>query len=122
MAGYNRGGQPGANNITQKWDSIASDLNAQHGLNLTPWPAGVFGPSDQLAFLPGGHTAMFLIGLKAVDGWQDMHFDLALMDMARVLHSPLDDFHYINETWPGKMEDIMWAFSIFLEEMLLARY
>jgi hypothetical protein len=42
--------------------------------------------------------------------------------MTRVLHSPRDSFHFIDETWPGKMEEVMWAFSVFLEEVLLAVY
>ena len=122
MAGYDNNGRPGANRITETWDGIAQSVNARHGTNFEPLPAGVFGPSDQLAFLPWGHTAMFLAGLETFDGWQDIHFDLAIAQMGRVLHSTRDDYHYINERWPGKMEEVMWAFSIFLEELLLASY
>lgn len=122
MAGYDNNGKPGANSITETWDSIARDFNARHGTSLTPWPEGVYGPSDQLAFLPWGHTSMFLMGVVAVDGWRDMQIDYAIMEMARVLHSPLDDFYYINEKWPGEMEETMRVFSMFLEEMLLAEY
>ena len=117
MAGYDANGQPGSNHITETWDQIAMAMNAQHGITLNPWPEGVFGPSDQLAFLPKGHTAMFMLGLDAPEGWTG-----EITDMNRVLHSSRDDFHYINETWPGKIDQNMWAFSVFLEELLLATY
>jgi len=122
MAGYDAGDVAGANHITETWDQIAQDLDARHGITLTPLPEGVFGPSDQLAFLPWGHTAMFLVGLEKVEGWYEEAFEIALMNMARVLHSPRDDFHYINERWPGKIEANMHGFSLFLEELLLATY
>jgi hypothetical protein len=122
MAGYYDDGESGANHITETWDSIAEDLNARYGFNLMPWPEGVFGNSDQLAFLPSGHTAMFLVGLHTQEGWYEREFEEVFMQMVRVLHSRRDDFHYINRTWPGKMEGNMRAFSIFLEEILLASY
>ena len=113
----------GSNHITDTWDSIARDL-ATRGVDLTPWPDGIFATSDHLAFMPWGHTTMFLSGLDAVDGF--MYMDVEVMDifseMARVVHSPRDDFHYINERWPDKIDENMRAFSIFLEELLLATY
>ena len=122
MGGYYRDGQSGSNHITETWDEVARDVNAQLDVNLMPWPEGVFGPSDQLAFLPHGHTAMFMIGLDALQYWHDGATLEYMLGMARVLHSPRDDFHYINENWPGKMEQNMMVFSVFLEELLLAEY
>jgi len=134
MAGYSPGGAsvnpllsqaaapPGANHITESWDYIASEINTHYNLNIMPHPWGVFGPSDQLAFLPYGHTAMFLAGLHAPNGIPDGDINPHMMYLARVLHSPRDDIHYINENWPDKVETNMRAFSIFLEEMLLAKY
>jgi len=123
MAGYDAGDRPGANHITETWDRVAQDMDARHGVTLTPLPQGVFGPSDQLAFLPWGHTVMFLVGYDAVAGWYHTSDPvMTLMEAARVLHSPRDDFHYINERWPGKIEANMHGFSLFLEELLLATY
>ena len=121
MAGYDANGRVGANYITESWDYIAQEINAHYDLNLKPLPWGVFGPSDHLAFLPHGHTAMFLAGLE-IDEMPDGDITYIIMDLARVVHSPRDNIHYIMETWPGKAEENMRAFSIFLEEIILATY
>ena len=121
MAGYDADGQPGTNHITESWDYIAQELNAHYDLNLLPLPWGVFGPSDQLAFLPFGHTAMFLAGLD-VDVMPQGDINKILMDISRVYHSPRDNIQYINDAWPDKMETNMKAFSFFLEELLLSKY
>jgi hypothetical protein len=39
---------------------------------------------------------------------------------AMLLHSPQDCFHFINETWPGMIDNAMYTYSLFLEGMLLA--
>lgn len=121
-AGYDRGGEPGTNHITEAWDQIAEEMYATHGLQLISVPEGVFGPSDHLAFLPWGHTAMFLSGLYASDEWEKDSFLDSFFDFARVLHTPQDEFGYIETRWPGKIDENMRAFSMFLEEILLAEY
>jgi hypothetical protein len=121
MAGYNDGGTPGANHITETWDLIAEDINTRHNLDLIPLPWGIFAPSDQLAFLPFGHTSMFLAGLDAEEIPQG-DISQAIYGMSRVMHSPRDDIHYINKVWPEKAERNMRTFSIFLEEILTAAY
>ena len=122
MAGYDAGGKPGANEYTEKWDSIALDINARYGFDLQPLPWGVLGPSDQLAFLPHGYTAMFMAGLDVVGEIPDGDVTMFIYEMNRVLHTPQDDIHFINNTWPDKAELNMRVFSIFLEEMLIADY
>ena len=113
----------GSNHITDTWDSIARDL-ATRGIDLTPWPEGVLATSDHLAFMPWGHTTMFLVGIEAMDGfmYENRPVMQLFLEMSRVFHSPRDDFHYINERWPDKIDENMRAFSIFLEELLLATY
>ncbi|MCL2397175.1 MAG: hypothetical protein FWC93_03825 [Defluviitaleaceae bacterium] len=78
-------------------------------------PHNAFMSSDNLVFLHSNHTVVALAGLGRAEG-ADAHF------RGQVLHSPRDCFHYINENWPGKIDTAMWTFSVFLEEMLLARY
>ena len=122
MAGYDTGRGPGANNITETWDSIAKEVNTQHDLNLRPLPWGVFGPSDHLAFLPHGHTVMLLAALDVTGEIPDEDIMMFFYEMNRVLHTPNDDIHYMIETWPDKVSTNMRTFSIFLEEILLASY
>ena len=124
MAGYWDGhsDMPAANHITETWDEIAQRVNAEHGINLLAFPQGAFGPSDQLAFTYHFHTAMFLAGMNTIPGWYDMNIMYAIFDMATILHTYRDDFHYISQAWPGKIEANMRGFSIFLEELLLADY
>jgi hypothetical protein len=120
----------GANYITDTWDSVAAEVSANYGVNLVPWADGIFSPSDNLAFLPWGHTVLVLMGLDKPGEWHDINemestfltIAMAFMDMGRVLHSPRDNFEYINKRWPGKMDENMRGFSIFLEEILLADY
>jgi len=121
MAGYDNNGSPGANHITETWDAIADDINIRYDLDLIPLPWGVFAPSDQLAFLPFGHTSMFLAGLDA-DELPQEDIRMNIYNMLRVTHSSRDNIHYINKTWPDKAERNMRTFSIFLEEILTAAY
>ena len=126
MAGYYDGVNeymPAANNITEAWDEIAQRVSTEHDISLNALPQGAFGPSDQLAFVYSYHTVMFLAGLSAMPGWYDIEDIMhSFPQMGTILHSPRDDFHYINENWPGRIESNMRSFSIFLEELLLAGY
>ena len=118
----------GANEITNTWDEIAQNISSQYDINLVALPQGAFGASDQLAFLPFGHTVMFLAGLNQTDerdfGYINsfMDFSMAFADMTTVVHSSSDCFHYIEARWPGRIAENMRGFSIFLERILLAEY
>jgi hypothetical protein len=148
MAGYDRAGkswreieralsgldsgfviEAGSNRITETWDELAHELNESHDINLMALPVGIFGSSDQLAFLPQGHTVMFLAGVDGGGSPEKFSYfttyaEIAMMFMSenRVYHSVRDDFRYINENSPGLMEANMKAFGLFLEEILLADY
>lgn len=120
---------PGLNHITDTFDRVAEDIYAKHGITLNPAPMGAFGPSDQLAFLPFGYPVMFLNGIVVTNEWEAqlgyedwLSFMHLFQGMMRVLHTPEDNFQYIEENWPGKMDDVMRGFVLFLEAVLLADY
>jgi len=113
----------GTNSLVDEFENIARRLNNEFDLELEPWHRGIFYvTSDHLAFLPWGHTVITLSGLERLDDWDyeaGINLGARLLEKTRVLHTPRDNFEHINETWPGKMEDNMRGFSIFLEEILL---
>ncbi|MCL1845516.1 MAG: M28 family metallopeptidase [Defluviitaleaceae bacterium] len=120
---------PGSNHITETWDRIAREVSDEHGFELFAEPLGAFGPSDHLAFLPFGHTVMFMNAIEKTDEWHARSENMTWWefigiygDMMRVVHTPEDCFVYIDETWPGKLEENMRGFMLFLEAILLEYY
>ena len=115
-AGYKLGeipqAVPQANTITRRIDAIADDVHRIYGIEIEPFPNGIFWTTDHLPFLEAGYTVVVFAGLTEADGWLS----------PRVLHTPMDCIHYINYRWPGKAEHAMRAYSIFLERILLASY
>ena len=113
-AGYRTAnGTTGSNAITQQWDDIAYQLGIREEIILHPRTDGIYLGSDHLVFKDAGITVMMMFGAYI---YEDGRFAF------RVLHSYRDCIHYIMERWPYKIEDSMRTFSIFLEELLLARY
>jgi len=121
MAGYDSYGFQAENDITEAWDLLTVDINRRFDLNMIPLPKGIYAPSDHLSFLLYEHTIMNLSGLDA-ERVPTGHMRRAIYNMIRVSHSPRDDIHYINRTWPDTAERNMRTFSIYLEEILLAVY
>ena len=125
-AGYAGDQGPGTNHVSQQVNAIAQQVRDTHGIEIATLPQGIFLPSDQLVFLWEGHTVVQFSGLykqpsNDFTGWAILdHGDYALT--ARVLHSDEDCIHIINYRWPGKIDTAMRTFSVFLEELLLARY
>jgi len=113
MYGVGRGRGVITSEFTDYVSEIALGVQERHGVELFTRPELVFAGSDHLPFKWAGHYVVVLFGMdKREDGsW-----------MTRVLHSPYDDFHHINEQWPGKIGRNMRYFSIFLEDMLLSRF
>ena len=113
MYGIGRGrGMVTTSEFADRVSEIALGVSEAHGVELLTRPDVVFAGSDHLPFKWARHYVVVLFGLDMRDdgGWS-----------MRVLHSPDDDFHFIQEQWPGKIERNMRYFSIFLEELLLAR-
>ena len=111
--------EPRGNDVTAKIDEIAAELKLVHDVNLIREPRFMLNASDHWIFAWEGYTVVNLLGLYRV---ADRGFFVDSGFTARVVHTPQDDFHYINERWPGKIDTNMRYFSIFLEEMLLAKY
>ena len=112
------GGRRLTNDITRQVDEIARGVYAAHGVEIIDIPGLVYVGSDHLPFKWAGHTVVVLCGLYRSPYGRGFIGDF----MLQVWHSPRDDFHYINENWPGKIDRNMRYFSIFLEEMLLAQF
>ncbi|MCL2416062.1 MAG: M28 family metallopeptidase, partial [Defluviitaleaceae bacterium] len=106
-------GAVAANSITNRIEAIAEQVNAVHNTELISHVDAVHMGSDHLVFIDEGITIVTMFG---------MHRNEAGQYVARVLHTDRDEFHYINETWSGKMEEAMRTYSLFLEALLTAHY
>ena len=115
--------EPEASEVSAQVDVIALEVQYLHDIELAAIPMLIYGPSDHLVFLLGGHTVVNLVGLDRVEDLETaMGVVFADEFVSRVLHSPMDDFHYIEYRWPGKMYDAMRTFSLFLEGLLMSRF
>jgi len=112
MYAVGRGRDAASSEFARNVSEVASGVYEAHGVEMLTTPSIIFAGSDHLPFKWADMYVVVLFGLDMRDdgGWS-----------MRVLHSPDDDFHIIQEQWPGKIERNMRYFSIFLEELLLAR-
>jgi len=106
------------NHLTAQMDTIAYELNHQHNINIISDYRFVLSPSDHWMFAFAGHTVVNLIGMERGPGENQIIEGYN----ATVVHTPQDEFHFINETWPGMMEANMRVFNILLEGILLANF
>ena len=115
---------PGLNELTEQIETVARELSARHDFDLISLPEAIFNSSDHLPFLRAGFTVVNLVSAYITNNLNYRAF--IARDGRRFAlpfsHSPRDDFHYIEENWPGLIETNMRAFSIFLEEMLMTQY
>ena len=99
------------NDLTRLWDTIAQEKYYQYGIKLFPYPYGMYyWHSDHIPFFINGFPVIMLSGLDRLPPYSFT---------PRILHTERDCFEYIEASWPGKIEQNMWAFSIFLESVLL---
>ena len=113
------------NEITVLIGEIAEMINANYGTALINAPPLAEMPSDQLAFINNGHTVVALVGLARLGapGYEDFPtWSMYPGFGASIVHTEFDDFHFINETWPNKIGDAMWTFSLFLDYLLVADF
>jgi len=100
-------------------DSIAEEVMEQFEITLIAEPSYIYMSSDQLAFVFSGYTIVTFAGM---DWEEDEDHPHGGMYTVRVLHTPQDDFHFIEERWPGKMLDAMRTFGLFLEAILTTSF
>jgi len=100
---------PYRNELTAHIDELAAGLNDLHQMGLVGIPYGLRLGSDHAPFFDGGHTVMMLFGAG---------YDQGLFGLD-VYHSARDDIWYIDANMPGRVDRAAWAFSVFLEELLL---
>ena len=99
--------------------SIAAELNSYHDFELITVPENIGLSSDQLVFLNAGHTVVMLAGFEWVEnlefpGWFILQDEFTLT----VLHSPQDEFYYIEDRWPGMIFNNMRGLGLLLEGIL----
>ena len=115
--------------VAAQVSAIAAQLNEDHDFEILSIPSFVAGPSDHLVFLMYGHTVVNFVGLERL-GVLDADFvaqltrygEMAGDFTATILHTPLDEFHFIEYMWPGMMNANLEALSIFLEAILTGRF
>ena len=105
------------NNITTHIDELAAELNSNYDLEKQDLSTGVFVTSDHLAFLELGLPVLVFYATHPLeDYYPDEIF------IGDVFHSAYDDLHFMNETFPGRIERALHTYSIFLEQILLANF
>jgi len=116
------------NDVSNMVVHVAEHVNATYGTVLINAPSLAEMPSDQQAFLQAGHTVTALVGLARSDSEDYADFwGFGVWDMypgfrASVVHTENDCYHFINATWPTKIGDAMWTFSLFLDYLLVADF
>ena len=102
--------------------NIAAELNSQHDFELITVPENIGLSSDQLVFLNAGHTVVMLAGFERLDNVEYPGFFIFQDEFTMtVLHSPQDEFYYIEARWPGMIFNNMRGFGLLLEGILTAR-
>ena len=121
--------EPYVNSLAAQVSYIAAALTQEHEFELISLPHFIGFPSDHLAFLFSGQTVVNLVGLERI-GVLDTDIVALLTRYAEfpgdftgtILHTPLDEFHTIEELWPGMMSANMEAFALFLEAILTGTF
>jgi len=113
----------------QELEELVAAIVEEHDLSLISLPQGIFVSSDQLVFALAGHTIVSLFSLESVENAGGIPYEIVegapmiVFDYftLRVSHSPYDDYHHIQYTWPGFIDEAMRNFVILLEAILLGQ-
>ena len=110
--------------LSASLDEIAEQKYARHGFELIPYPDGIhIWFSDHKVFYWEGFPTVTFFGMDRIEKeGAALEAFWGTTFVSRVLHSPRDCFHYINQNWPGKIDRAMRAYSLFLEEILLMEF
>ena len=106
----------------QMVSSIAAELNLAHEFELITIPEAIGLSSDQLVFLNAGHTVVIFAGLERIENVEYPGF-FSFRDefTLTILHSPPDEFYYIEARWPGMIQSNLRGFGLLLERILTSR-
>jgi len=120
---------PDVNAVAQMVTDIAAELSATHDFELLSFPEAIAFPTDSLVFLFEGITVVNLLGMERAENVSDelaaqlTRFGEGFHDFSvTILHTPLDEFHFIERSWPGMMEANMEAFMLLLEAILTGSF
>jgi len=114
------------NEITETVSAVAQGVRENHDVQISTAPEIILAPTDHLVFAQHGHVVVNFFGAYSADYYEFEDWAIARYEdyalTFQLLHTPRDDFHYINENWPYKMGETMRTFSLLLEALLLAEY
>ena len=122
-------GMPESNEVSLRIEELASKLNRDRDLGLWNAPEVIGLATDHLAFLFNGHTVMYFIGIEIASyilvangdsySYAPRKRHLHGAGPFPFLHSERDTYDFISNERPGLMEDNLYSFGVFLEEVLL---
>lgn len=94
---------PGFNELTEQIETIANELNSRHDFGLISLPEFIFNSTDTRPFLRAGFTVVNLFAPYQSDNpdYREFIAEDGRRFVVPLLHSPRDNFHYIEENWPG---------------------
>jgi len=127
---------PYISEVAAQVSEIAAELTVNNNFELISIPEAVAFPTDSLVFLFDGFTVVNLVGLEYINapsltpglvaqltrlGTGFDHEEYGFLT-ATILHTPLDEFYFIEETWPGMMLANLHALGLFLEAILTSTF
>jgi len=121
--------EPYVNETAALVSAIAAALSEEHDFTLLSFPELAMFPTDSLVFFFDGFTVVNFVGLERSEAVSpELAAQLTRLGegidefTVTILHTPLDEFYFIEEMWPGMMNDNLYAFVTFLQAILLSYF